>query len=295
MVLPNFLVIGAQKAGTGWLARNLAQHPDVCLIDREIHYFNLERHYDRGIVWYEQFFSPGDGKLWVGEKTPNYLWVTPNKISSKFGNHLPNVHKNLYEALPNAKLIVVLRNPVERAISALNHYRRQGQISPLDRVDDILLGKKQHLAEMFGILSMGYYYRHIKAYFDCFDPSQLLILIFEEDIAIDPAIALKKVCNFLEIDDSFEFKDRSRQFNTFTDIRIGEALFNYFNPLPDMTSISRLNRYLRKSPLLGPPIAKARPSKATLSKLYERYTEDNEKLFDLLGRRVESWQHPSVA
>ncbi|NEO03327.1 MAG: sulfotransferase domain-containing protein, partial [Moorea sp. SIO3I7] len=103
---------------------------------------------------------------------------------------------------PEAKLIIVLRNPVERAIAAVNHFIKNGVIFVNDDLDELLVGDQQSLVERYGIIDMGRYYRQLQAYYDYFDPKQMLILVFEEDIAQNSDDSLKKVCEFLDIDSS---------------------------------------------------------------------------------------------
>lgn len=104
----------------------------------------------------------------------------------------------MFETLPHAKLIISLRNPVERAISAVHHIIRSGRISPLHSVDDLLVGKKHYLVEGHGVIDKGRYYRQIKAYSEYFDQTQMLILIFEKDIVQNPSLGLKKCAIFWE-------------------------------------------------------------------------------------------------
>ena len=102
MSLPNFLIAGAQKAGTSWLARNLGQHPDVFIPFYEVNYFNIEARYAEGLDWYARWFDEGADRAARGEKTPTYFWVTEKKHESRFGNHLPNIHRSVHQALPEA-------------------------------------------------------------------------------------------------------------------------------------------------------------------------------------------------
>ncbi|MGB3571538.1 MAG: sulfotransferase domain-containing protein, partial [Phormidesmis sp.] len=235
MTLPNTLIIGAQKAGSSWLSKNLSQHPEVFVCKREVHYFNLERHYRKGISWYERRFEQVQDEKVIAEKTPNYLWITPYTVKSRFGNHLGSVHQKMHAALPEAKLIVVLRNPVERAISAVNHYRTLGQISPFTDIDTVLdcrrLNHQNLLAtDGFGIFSMGRYYEQLSAYYKYYRRNQILIVNFETEITADPQAGLQKVCDFLEIDSSFDFRDRKKRQNKFDAVRYGTALARHLFP-----------------------------------------------------------------
>lgn len=160
MVLPNFLIIGAQKAGTSWLAGKLRQHPDVYMPEYEIHYFDKDLHFAKGIAWYESHFSRVGKETAIGEKTPDYLWANGIGVEG----HLPDVHRNIFEALPQANLIVSLRNPAERVISVVNHIMGSGRISPFHKIDDLLTGERKHLVEGHVVIDYGRYYRQLEAY-----------------------------------------------------------------------------------------------------------------------------------
>src|SRR5690606_34294189 len=108
MTLPNFLVIGAQRAGTTLLHRILEAHPEVYVPYRrkEVHFFDL--YFDRTTQWYENFFPPSEPAAKykaIGEVTPDYMFdqAAPFRIK---------------KILPDCRFIVSLRNPVERAYSA---------------------------------------------------------------------------------------------------------------------------------------------------------------------------------
>ncbi|MEO1791627.1 MAG: sulfotransferase [Cyanobacteria bacterium J06629_19] len=291
MPLPNALIIGAQKSGSSWLAKNLSQHPDVFMPDSEIHFFNLESNYKKGLPWYQAQFEQAYQEKIVAEKTPNYLWITPHKVKSRFGNHLPAVQKRLHDTLPEAKLIVVLRNPVERAISAVNHYRTRGQISPFTNIDR-LLDCQNPGADTFGVFGMGRYYQHLKAYYDCYGQDRILVINFEEEIAAHPEISLRKVCNFLDIDRSYPFENRDKRQNSFDFVRTGTALAHHWLPKQRL-----VHRTVAKLPakIIGARVAKRRPSDRILQALYRYYQADNQQLFTLLGRRFESWGKMEIA
>ncbi len=114
-VLPNFLIIGAQKAGTTSLYHHLICHPNIAPARfKELHFF--DRHFSNGPEWYRAYFPRHghSGESFVtGESTPDYLsgWWVPDRIRS---------------IIPEAKFIVLLRNPVDRAYSHFHHNVRKG-------------------------------------------------------------------------------------------------------------------------------------------------------------------------
>jgi len=275
VVLPNFLIAGAQKAGTSWLREKLRQHPAVFMPRGEIHYFDRSTNYALGIDWYSSHFSAVTTETAIGEKSPEYMWANGSGRDS----HLPNVHRNIHSALPDVKLIFSLRNPVERAISAVNHHIRRGRVHPFCPIDQLLLGSKKHLLEGRGILQKGYYAQLLEAFFELFDRQQVLILIFEEDIVQDPALGLRKACRFLDVDPSFEFTALDQRNNRYRASTL-RLLVNYY--LPSLSE--RFRRIDHHFPQRKP----SRPSEGTIRALYDLYAPENERLFSLLGRRIPS-------
>lgn len=161
-MLPNFLIIGAQKGATTWLARRLETHPAVFLApEKELHFFN--HRYDKGLGWYEARFKQWHGEVAVGEATPGYLNHpdAPARIRADLGAEV--------------KLIVSLRHPVERAYSAYWHYVTRGDITPETDFQTIF-----QQDGTFGIRSRGYYYAHLSHYLTCFPRENLLVLIYED-------------------------------------------------------------------------------------------------------------------
>ena len=101
---PSFVIIGGQRCGTTWLHRAIAEHPEVFVADpKELHFF--DNHYERGLGWYYGRFTPSNGHKAWGEATPAYL-------------HRPECDTRLHAAAPDARLVAILRHPVDRAYSA---------------------------------------------------------------------------------------------------------------------------------------------------------------------------------
>src|ERR1700722_14569247 len=120
--LPTFLIIGAQKSATRWLRLNLGLHPAVFAASREIEFFNnRDRFQQQGIAWYREQFEGWNGEGIVGEATPGYM----------FWRHHPDVVAGrIDETLPGVRLIATLRNPIDRAQSALVHHIEYKTLPP---------------------------------------------------------------------------------------------------------------------------------------------------------------------
>lgn len=114
-MLPSFIGIGAQKAGTTWLAKNLSDHPDIWMPERkELHFF--DRLFDtpfmdvlpgtpgHDLEWYSSQFEPGNKKI-TGEITPAYSVLPEEGI------------RYVHKVMPSLKILFVMRNPIDRAWS----------------------------------------------------------------------------------------------------------------------------------------------------------------------------------
>ncbi|MEA5511114.1 sulfotransferase domain-containing protein [Crocosphaera sp. UHCC 0190] len=269
MTLPNFLIIGAQKAGTTWLVDKLEQHPQVFLADDEVHFFDKPHNFNQGLNWYQSHFSGSENYLAIGEKTPEYM----------FKKH---IHSVIADYLPHLKSIAVLRNPVTRALSHLNHLFRSGVCSPHQNIDELIFDPKSTIIER------GFYYQHLTNYYQFFKPEDVLILINEEDIAIDPSIALTKTCKFLEIDPQFNFENANRKTHKHDQSFLGMSLA-YYLPSSVRPTIMKLDR------LLPHKTYSLSVSQATREKLYKVYEQENQNLFNLLGRQIDAWNAPENA
>lgn len=206
-LLPDFLIIGAQRAGTTSLFHHLAAHPDVTpSFPKEVHYFT--NHYHRGPGWYRSHFPlvawktaaqrRGRPPLLTGEATPYYLAY-------------PHAAQRVRRELPNARLIVLLRNPVDRAYSHYLHEVASG-IETLTFADALAREKDRLNSELnrmkqdegylsfnyqhFSYLERGLYAEQIACWLEHFDRDQLLILCSEE-FSAQPARTFDRVLRFL--------------------------------------------------------------------------------------------------
>jgi len=183
-VLPNTILIGAQKSGSTFLANWLNHHPQVYFKARENKSFE-DPEYDSFHI--SQLERDIEVKVY-GFKRVDYL--ADEKIPERVKLHLPDV-----------KLILVLRNPVMRAISAYYHYMKYGIISvkSLSSFENILKNKINSAQTYNRILSYGLYSKHLKRFFKYFEIRQFLIFKMEDVISGDTNSFWKKVSDFYEI------------------------------------------------------------------------------------------------
>ena len=196
--LPDFLGLGTQKGGTTYLHGLLAQHPQVQMAHpKELQFFSL--HWSRGVAWYSRHFDAVAAGQSCGEVTPYYLFH-------------PLAPERIHAVLPNAKLIVLLRDPVERALSQYFHSKRLG-LEPLD-LEDALVEEPKRLANAEAVLRRGQahkshqhhsylsrsrYEQQLSRFEKLFPASQLLILR-SEDLFDQSQGIWERVLDFLELD-----------------------------------------------------------------------------------------------
>ena len=186
---PDFLIIGAQKCGTTALRHSLSQHPEVFIAScpgpdsEEFHFFNHGEVWDRGVEWYQSFFDQPD-KL-QGEKSPHY-----------FDN--ADAHPRMAEVVPDAKLILMLRNPVQRAYSAWNHYNQQPSVTAKWgwQVQSFEQALDSNAASATNLVRDGYYLLHLHRLLAWFPREQVHIVVTER-LRDDPQREYERVQTFL--------------------------------------------------------------------------------------------------
>ena len=200
---PDFLIIGAQKAGTTSLYNYLVQHPQIIgnKTWKEVRYFDVPEHYNQGWSWYLGCFPSKieKGSRLTFDVSPSYLYF-------------PEIAPRIKEDLGPIKMIVILRNPVDRAYSAWKMYHSFGSnpdVSENNRkiadyrtfsqaIEQELTGECEPDIYPYDYINRGKYVEQLNNYYQYFDKNNLLILDFEA-LKNDKRVLLDKICQFLEI------------------------------------------------------------------------------------------------
>lgn len=277
MTLPNFLVIGAQRAGTTLLYRLLDAHPEVFVPYRrkEVHYF--DRYIDRGVQWYQEFFPErGFEQQYkaIGEVTADYI----------FDQQVP---RRIHELLPACRLLVSLRHPVERAYSWYLYSVRS-------------FNEKRAFAEFVSAdpepVKRGLYSEQLARYFELFPREAILTLIYEELVA-DPAGQLERLAAFLGLDRGWDDPHAlmRERVNTSGAPRF-RAAFAGARRLGELLTQRDLDWPVRwaKRAGIGKMFGTAGPGPslppAARAWLETHYREEIRRLEDLLDRDLEIWR-----
>lgn len=214
-VLPDFIIIGAQRSGSTSLYKYLIQHPGILPGSmKEVHFFDANYH--KGVSWYRSFFplaatmqnmaDSRDGLVLTGEATPYYLFY-------------PHAPQRIHETLPKIKLIAILRNPVERAYS---HYQHEVQLGieqfsfseAIEREQSEMPAETKKILEdekyrsfnhqNYSYLSRGRYIEQIELWRQHF-PMEDLLVLKSEDLFTNPGGVLQLASDFLGV----EYQERS--------------------------------------------------------------------------------------
>lgn len=208
--LPGAIVIGTQKGGTSSMFRYLLQHPQYHgAINKEVHFFDYR--YDKGLGWYQAMFpfrsEIPEGSV-TGEASPFYMYH-------------PLVPARVAESIPDAKLIVLLRNPVDRALSHYYHNVRRGRSQlpiqeAFDREQEIIGPERERLKNKeifkphdfryFAYTERGLYVEQLERWFQHFPREQFFIRA-SEDFYTGGHAFMREVFEFLKIDPDYQISD----------------------------------------------------------------------------------------
>jgi hypothetical protein len=190
--LPNLVIAGAQKSGTTSLHHLLAAHPDVFfpVEPQEIHFFDVEENFARGVEWYAGLFRAWRGERWVGQTSPLYMFEA-------------RVPERMAAVIPEARVLFILRDPVKRAYS---HYWHEVRYGFEDRpFEEALALEAERLRRGFearrhySYVARGRYAEQIERFRACF-PSERLLVLLNEELQSDPKATLRRCAGFLGLD-----------------------------------------------------------------------------------------------
>jgi Sulfotransferase domain len=199
--IPDFLVIGSQKCATSWLYDCLSEHPEICVPKhkKEIEYIGGHLYKENGLDWYLSLFDHCEGTKVKGAVSVEYI----------VNDESPGL---LFDINPGMKFILNVRDPADRAISALKWYTRKGAIpdSPellkpqLEEAVKAFDKTPYRLMEynLHDVLYRGLYNMLLEKYYAHFRKENFLVIHYE-DIKKDPEKTLKKIFAFLNVDVAF--------------------------------------------------------------------------------------------
>ncbi|MCU1236134.1 MAG: hypothetical protein JWP63_4101 [Candidatus Solibacter sp.] len=313
MSTPNFLIVGAGKAGTTSLYSYLRQHPQIYMSPvKEPAYFAPEirpealsepmrRHVAlqsqslaavladgepcKPYGWiaaewedYIRLFRAEKGARAIGEATPAYLWSA-------------TAAANIRARLPEAKIIMILRDPAERAFSHYLHQVSVGLTAASFRAHLEACARDPHreLSPLYPFLELGLYHDQVKRFLDAFPREQIRIYWYEEAWS-RPAELLAAIFRFLEVDDTFvpDLSERIHQRRAPRSTRLHHILkqSRIWYPLKSLVPVSFRGPFRRLAFRAGASLVM---NPADRSYLIDYYREDIQRLAALFNRDLSAW------
>jgi hypothetical protein len=279
-VKPTYIGIGAQKCASTWLHRILAAHPEVGIASaKEIDFFSF--YFDRGYQWYERQLSDCRHSGVAGEISPSYFcdYLAPQRIQAY---------------APDAKIILSLRNPVERALSNHRHEVRAGHIDGPDYSFERGLENNPMYVEQ------SLYAKHLRRWLQFFHREQILIILMD-DVASRPATVARTVYQFVGVNPDFKSGMENQKFNrSFVNrsdrlFDLKERLYHYTrSPVTrwiwELGSLLGLKSIYRKFNQKPSELFIPEPTEQSLSQLRDIFAPEITDLEEMLGQSLESWR-----
>ncbi|HMV99172.1 MAG TPA: sulfotransferase [Acidobacteriota bacterium] len=266
-MLPNLVIIGAMKCGTTSLHGYLSLHPQIFMSEqKELNFFIKSKGWANGLDWYEaQFPEPAEIR---GESSPNYT-KHPN---------FPGVPERMHQVIPDAKLVYIVRHPIERIVS---HYIHQISAGLETRTMEAILEKLDHNP----LINCTRYYWQLEQFLKYYPADQ--ILIFDnQDLENQRVATVQRVFKFLGVDDTFTHTDFSFKLHQSKHKR-----------KPSFVSQVVLRMFPRTSPrrrrllhLFGQELERPAMSEATKHRIMEYLHPDIEQLKAFTGLKFEDWK-----
>jgi hypothetical protein len=290
MTMPNFLIIGAMKSGTTALYYYLEQHPEIYMSPvKEPNFFSSQEQENAAgavthIRTYQHLFRGVSSERAIGEASHSYLYE-------------PRAAAEIRRYVPEAKLIAILRNPIDRAYSHFLHMVRSGT----EPLDDFARALREEVAGIHkerafqDYIGRGLYYDQLKRYFNTFSRDQVKVYLYE-DLSNTPVDTLQDAFRFLGVDDSF-IPDISlrRNVSGYPQHKTIDKLLTRPSPIKDALKIylpARLRWRLSKAfddlktrNLVEPPPVESE----VRQQLIRVYREDILKVQGLIHRDLSGW------
>jgi hypothetical protein len=252
VALPDFVIIGAPRAGTTALWRHLDAHPDISMSRyKELRFFNEGWH--KGLDWYEKQFSDEGLR---GEATPGYMY---DRLALE----------RMAKVIPSARLIVVLRDPVDRAYSQYWFRRGRG------------LESRSFADSAARYLKPGHYLPHLLNVCEFYPREALKVVVFEDDLVARPEATYRNLCRYLGVREIDHMVSKENSYQQFRSLRLrtfSRRLGTPSSPAPVKRLSNALGRLNARHPGYPPMDDSLRANLAA------EFRSDNERLAAWLGR-----------
>ena len=259
--LPQVLIIGVRKGGTRALLEFLNLHPNIQAAKKEMHFFDTDETYSKGLEWYRKRMPYAFADQITMEKTPAYFTVE-------------TVPERVYSMNHSVKMLVVIRDPTERAISDYT----QIHSNKLDKgrwhrpFEELVLDENGEVRRSYAAVRRSLYHRHMERWLQFF-PNKQFHFISSEKLVANPVHELKMVENFLGLEH-----------------KLNDEMF-YFNQTKGFYCIRQVASPRQKDKCLAKSKGRTHPlvDPDVLRKVRQFFAPHNEKFFDLIDNHRFDW------
>ena len=295
--MPNFFIIGAPSCGTTSLHYYVQQHPQTFMSRvKEPHFFSFsDKQFGKMNIGtklyeeirvstleeYESLFDEVSNEIAIGEASASYIYSV-------------EVPQRIKNSISEAKFIVILRNPVDRAYSNYIRCVKNGH-EPINNFADALKQEpiriQNNWSPKWFYKAKGFYYEQLKIYFEVFQKKEIMVCLHDE-LKNKPESLMKSIFNFLEVDNDFipnmsEKKNISvipKYKNINNILSSSHPIKSFFKPMVSKKLGNKLVKTIKKANMHKPDISLEIRQKLTLE-----YQADILKLQDLIDRDLSKW------
>jgi hypothetical protein len=271
----DFIGIGAAKCGTTWLHHCLEEHPEICMPSPKKEPGFYDNHWEDW-TYYKSLFSHREKEKVTGEFTPGYLTAV-------------GVSERIAQVNPEAKIIFIVRNPIERAYSHYCMLLKGGAIK----------GGPEGIVQGTRMFRDSQYWKHFSPYLELFPDDQIMVLIQEEMLA-SPVLTLKRIFNFLGVDPAFTPSLANERIHSRSSRPKHQNLYRRLVALSDFAHKNRITGRLfdevrnrgvgRLYRLFDKGKKFPAMTEVVRAKLREEFQQDVRELFNYIGRPVKEWK-----
>ncbi len=282
--IPSFVVIGAMKAGTTSLHAYLDLHREISMpfTIKEVNFFNRSDNWNRGISWYKSNFRLNNLKK--GEVCPNYAMFPA----------FPEVPERMYSILPDARLIYILRDPIERMLSQIHHQLIDGR-------------ETREIAEIIADNTDRWHYRAYSMYYSqlekflAFYKKERILIVTLEMLNQSPQLVMSEVFSFLAVDSTFYSESFTRRYHDSSKKMSSGKFLKLINhaqlPKSLITVKSKVSKliprqiYKKLRQRMEHYVPKPQLTASQRAKLVSIFKDDVAKLRSFTGHDFEEWKH----
>lgn len=262
--LPDFVVIGAMKAGTTSFDSYLSEHPEICMSRmKDANFFSPRHAWDKGPAWYRALFT--DHSKLLGETSAGYS-QHPS---------VPDVPRNIASFNPSTKIIYLVRDPVRRILSHYVHNVAQGREKR--SIDEALKNLRSN-----HYINCSRYFMQLRQFLEVFDETQILVLT-SEALADHRAATLGRTFRFLGVNDKFTARAFDRVLHQTVNLRQNTILGDVLDRVP------LLRRLKSRIPLAARRLAEPKLNESLERRLAQSLHEDVSALESFTGEDYQAW------